>query len=262
MFNRLYYRVIREKDMDRYKGILLCSDLDGTLRNSKGEISEKNLKAIEYFCQNGGLFTLCTGRAASYSKELVNKGLVLNTVLITLNGAMIYDIASDKVLYENPLDREKLLGIESFIQENSELIQDIVFHCKTSKRDYKEVGDEKLYKIVFVSKTPDESKKLRKRLEKKYADDFFITNSWPIGLEILAKKSTKGECIKNIKKFIPQEIKKVVCVGDYENDISMLKAADVSFAVKNAIPDVLKTATKITVSNDEDALAKIIFDEL
>ena len=44
--------------MARYDNILLCSDLDGTLRNSKGEISEENIQAIKYFCDNGGLLTL------------------------------------------------------------------------------------------------------------------------------------------------------------------------------------------------------------
>ena len=77
-------------------------------------------------------------------------------------------------------------------------------------------------------------------------------------MELLAKSSTKGECLKRIRKHINCEITKTVCVGDYENDISMLKAADLSFAVGNAIPEVKTAADRVTVSNNESALAKII----
>ena len=49
-----------------------------------------------------------------------------------------------------------------------------------------------------------------------------------------------------------------MCVGDYENDISMLKEADLSYAVGNALPRVKESAVRITVTNNESALAKII----
>ena len=244
--------------MDSFKGILLCSDLDGTLRNSKGEISKENIEAIRYFCDNGGLFTLCTGRNPSHARALCEKGLIINTALIALNGAMIYDLEKAAVLYENPIDKAELFDVDKFIEENRQYISDVVFHSIETKSRYAEIGDDKLYKIVFTSKTAEASRCLRSELEKRCGDRFFITNSWPEGLELLAKSSTKGECLKRIRKHINCEITKTVCVGDYENDISMLKAADLSFAVGNAIPEVKTAADRVTASNNESALAKII----
>ncbi|MBR0360470.1 MAG: HAD hydrolase family protein, partial [Clostridia bacterium] len=49
-----------------------------------------------------------------------------------------------------------------------------------------------------------------------------------------------------------------ICVGDYENDISMIEVADKGYAVSNAIEPVLKAADYVTVSNTESAIAKII----
>ena len=48
--------------MGKFDGILICTDLDGTLINSSEKVSKENLDAIEYFKANGGLFTFVTGR--------------------------------------------------------------------------------------------------------------------------------------------------------------------------------------------------------
>lgn len=244
--------------MNSFKGILLCSDLDGTLRNSKGEISKENIEAIRYFCDNGGLFTLCTGRNPSHARALCEKGLIINTALIALNGAMIYDLEKAAVLYENPIDKAELFDVDKFIEENRQYISDVVFHSIETKSRYAEIGDDKLYKIVFVSKNAEDSKILRSLIEKRSKDRFFITNSWGEGLELLAKNSTKGECLLRIREHIDRKIIKTVCVGDYENDIPMLRKADLSYAVENALPEVKAAADRITVSNNENALARII----
>lgn len=244
--------------MDSFKGILLCSDLDGTLRDSKGAISKENIEAIRYFCDNGGLFTLCTGRNPSHARALCEKGLIINTALIALNGAMIYDLEKAAVLYENPIDKTELFDVDKFIEENRQYISDVVFHSIETKSRYAEIGDDKLYKIVFVSKSEADSRVLRNLLEVNGGGRFFITNSWGEGLELLAKNSTKGECLKRIRNHIDCEINKTVCVGDYENDLSMLTAADLSYAVENALPEVKAAADRITVSNNENALARII----
>jgi len=46
----------------KFEGLMLVSDLDGTLLNSKLEVSEENIKAVSYFVDNGGIFTIATGR--------------------------------------------------------------------------------------------------------------------------------------------------------------------------------------------------------
>ncbi|MBQ1272136.1 MAG: HAD hydrolase family protein, partial [Clostridia bacterium] len=65
--------------MGRFDGILICSDVDGTLAEGKN-IPEKNLEALRYFQSEGGLFTLATGRPAGYESVL---GVPLNAPVIT-----------------------------------------------------------------------------------------------------------------------------------------------------------------------------------
>ncbi len=242
--------------MGKYDGILICSDLDGTLCDSNKEFSGENIDALNYFIQNGGRFSLSTGRSPQYAKKLEEKGIYCNAPIIALNGAMIYDISNEKILYHNPMDFEKISSIKEFVEENEIYCHDILFHSKNTVDSYEKIEGRILYKVVFACKTCESAKILRNNLEKKYSQDFSIINSWDTGVEILDKKSTKGECILKMREFL--DIDKIVSVGDYENDISMLRNADISYAVANAIPEVKEAATKVTVSNDENALAVII----
>ena len=242
--------------MGKYDGILLCSDLDGTMVDSNGVISKGNIDAIEYFKENGGRFSLCTGRSPQYAKRLEGKGVICNAPIVALNGAMIYDLQKDKKLYENPIALERMKDIDSFVRENKRHYDIVHFHSKKDVESYDQIEDGILYKIVFSCKSVEDAKEIRSKLEKKYTDRFLVVNSWNVGIEILDEKSTKGECVLKMKKLL--DFDKIVCVGDYENDISMLLNADISYAVANAIPEAKKAATKVTVSNNENALAAII----
>ena len=242
--------------MGKYDGILICSDLDGTLCELGGKISKQNLEAIEYFIENGGRFSLSTGRSPQYAKKLEDSGLYCNAPIIALNGAMIYDIQKEKILYQNPVDYDKISDITEFLKEYGSHLNEAVYHSYDTVESFEDIIDKVLYKILFVCKDSDNAKKFRKALEDKYNEGFFIVNSWDAGVEILDKKSTKGECVLKMREFL--DVDKIICVGDYENDISMLLNADISYAVSNAIPEVKAAASRITVSNEEHALAKII----
>lgn len=57
--------------MKKFEGIMICTDLDGTLLSDQCTISKDNLDAIEYFKANGGKFTFITGRVPSRQKQLL-----------------------------------------------------------------------------------------------------------------------------------------------------------------------------------------------
>ena len=84
--------------MGKFDGILICSDLDGTLLRNDKSISEENSAAIEYFKREGGYFTFITGRmyfTASSLYEMVKP----NAPVGCINGGGIYDFEKGEYLW-------------------------------------------------------------------------------------------------------------------------------------------------------------------
>ena len=97
---------------------LIAIDLDGTLLNSKGEVSTENRNAINLAKQKGIEVVLCSGRITS-SVQTLSKDIGADNYLISGNGAELYDIKNKKILYENYMSRETVLKLIKFCEENS-----------------------------------------------------------------------------------------------------------------------------------------------
>ncbi len=242
--------------MGIYDGYLICSDLDGTFVDKDSRLVEKNIKALKYYMEQGGLFTVSTGRAAHYLKKSYGDRLVINTHLICLNGTMIYDTKNNEIIYSRYMDKSMLVDINDYFKE----VDGAYFH--TENQPYTAFADipenEHLHKIVFVSRTVEECFSLRSCLEKRYGDICDFNRSWNTGLEMLPKGAGKGDCVKKLRELLGEKVKTVIAVGDYENDLSMIKEAEIGVAVENAADFVKAVADKVTVSNEEGAIAKII----
>ena len=90
------------------------------------------------------------------------------------------------------------------------------------------------------------------------AGEFDFIRSEKILYEILPKGVSKGAVLCKMAQLLGIEMKNTVAVGDYNNDISMIRAAGRGFAVANAVPEAKEAADYITVSNNEHAIAAII----
>ncbi len=97
---------------------LIAIDLDGTLLNSYGEISEENKKAIEYALNKNVEIVLASGRMPKAIIPFANQ-LNLNKYIITGNGATIYNIQNDETIYNNYMTKKKVLEIVDFCEKNS-----------------------------------------------------------------------------------------------------------------------------------------------
>lgn len=114
MYNKNYTR----KNM--YK--LVAIDLDGTLLNSYGEVSEKNKKAIKKAMQNGKEIVIASGRPLQSAKSFALESGASNYVTCG-NGSLLYDVKNDKILFDKFIDRQKVLEIIKICEENS------IFYC-------------------------------------------------------------------------------------------------------------------------------------
>ena len=97
---------------------LIIIDIDGTLLNSNGEISIENKNAISKAVDNGIEVVLASGRIINSIKTMANE-LGANNYLIAGNGALVYDIQKDKIIYSNYLNKQKVLEIIRICEENS-----------------------------------------------------------------------------------------------------------------------------------------------
>ena len=97
---------------------LIAIDLDGTLLNSYGLISEKNREAIKKAQENGVKIVLASGRTTNSVKSLAEE-LGGNEYIICGNGSLIYDLKKDEIIYDKFIDKNKALQIIQICEQNS-----------------------------------------------------------------------------------------------------------------------------------------------
>lgn len=97
---------------------LVAIDLDGTLLNSYGEVSNENKQAIINVINSGVEVVLSSGRIGDSVESIANE-LGANNYYISGNGSMLYNMKEEKVEYENFIEKEKMLKLIKICDENS-----------------------------------------------------------------------------------------------------------------------------------------------
>lgn len=263
--------------MGKFKGMLFCTDLDGTLYKNDKTVSKQNLDAIEYFKSEGGLFTFITGRPSLISKEICDV-VKPNAPYGCFNGGGIFDAEKNKYLWNAWLPSAAAELVEAVAKQMPEMgIQlntdkELYFYKDNSamERFRKLTGCENIYacyedvkatmvKVVFAHSDKEQISMLEKLLySHQRADEFDFICSERTLYEILPKGTNKGNALLKMAKLLNIDIKKTIAVGDFNNDVSMIKAAGVGFAVANAVPEAKAVADYVTVSNEEHAIAAIV----
>lgn len=265
--------------MKKFDGIMITTDLDGTLLRNDKSVSPENLAAIEYFKENGGTFTFITGRSIVVVGEVYDI-VRPNAPIGCFNGGAVYDMEKKAFLFQKTLpegwtalvrtvDEEmpgmsiQLCGFENcyFCKMNDamERVQK-TFNFPDLRCHYNDVTEE-IAKVIFVDSSEAELVKLRKLLEAHpLAEKFQFVRSGAEYLEMLPKGLDKGENLIKIAGIMGIDIKRTIGIGDNENDVSMIEKAGVGVAVGNATDCAKNAADIITVSNEEHAIAKIIED--
>jgi len=265
--------------MKTYKDFFLISDMDGTLANSKHEVSEKNKAAIEDFINKGGKFAIATGRT-QHNVGPYMKGLIVNAPCIFYNGGALFDWNKQAFIKTAPVQGANLVQfirrcikafpdmcIQIFSAEQLYIVTDpknVDEYMEREKQAFvyaklDEILDKEWIKILLCD-TNENLHTVREVLVEFGLDkalNYFL--SAPIYLELVGKDISKGSMLGKILKMEEYKNKTVVATGDFQNDIEMIKLAHLGVAPANAEPEVKEVADIIGVSNDEDLLHDIIY---
>ncbi len=258
--------------MNKFKGYLICTDCDGTLTDSNVKVSKENEDAIKYFQAEGGLFTLATGRFAEHA-NLFKEQFEINAPMVSLNGTALFDLKNQKLIKGWTMKKEDCRELLHYINENWREVWEYWLNyshhestgfkpmdCPVGDKSLDDLIDtlpDQMFKIVTIQ--PREvTLEMQKDLKQKFGDKFRFDTSWPEGLEMQSIDSGKGIAVQYMKEHLGVDIHTTVGIGDYENDISLLEYSDIGYAVSNAIDSVKLVANRMTVSNNESAIAAII----
>lgn len=248
--------------MKDYSEYLFCSDIDGTLTYDRGKVSKENLDAIERFTSGGGTFVIATGR---YPNFVDNFDYKVKAPIIALNGTLIYDVPNDKIMWKMPMEKKDCdITCDVFATSGIDIVEvDVNFydHTKAAKTPEKlrEIFDtyNEPYKAVFVIRDENDGEKLCKFAKDKFGDKVKLMRSCFNLVEVINTKSGKANCMNWLRENLP-EIKTTVAVGDFENDIEMIAAADLGYAVENAIDEVKAVANRKAPKHTENAIEFIV----
>ena len=261
----------------KFDGILICSDFDGTLF-ADGIISKENADAIRYFQENGGYFTITSGRYPAFLGKYRNF-VDANTYLIGLNGTIISNYDGSDVLRQGFLHSDasevvkKILGevnglsalsfstteIPDVVKQRCEFSEVEGYFRYTLQDSQTELLDIalscRIHRIIFHTTDPA-SDEITNQIREIAGDTYAVSRSYTNGIELQDVAHTKGKSARYLADHLGAHT--LICVGDYENDISMIREADIGCAVANAIPELHRIADRILPSADKHPFAELI----
>lgn len=276
--------------MGIYSDYLLTVDFDRTLTAPDSSIPQRNLEAIRYFIDNGGAFTVNTGRSLPMARIFANQ-VPVNAPLLLYNGSAAYDLETETLssLHEIPLDMwETVLETARMFPNMVTEIQGLDAHYLFKEdpmwaaftdhnqcaRGYAKPGTDlgpflkfsvygQVRNIMVSNFYEGDEEELRcidyveRTLLEKYGESVEVFRSAPRILDIHAKGISKSRAARELQQRLGR--KTLVCVGDGENDISMLSDADYAWCPSDSI---VADRFPTVCSCGEGAVADVIYKKI
>ena len=267
--------------MGKFEGVLLAADYDDTLMPfGQTELSEANRQAIAHFMAEGGIFTVSTGRDL-HSFQKIRDGLLLNAPAVLSNGAVIFSVQTDEILYQDTLplgfgvDLKKILqqfpevGVEVHRDFDIYIVrwnQGVQSHLDRMGGTGTPCGVEQLpqacTKIAVIAPQCYEETALSREVaayfQTNWAEKYDVALSGGI-LDVNSFGTNKGAGVVRLCRMLGIDTAHLYCMGDNWNDLPMLRAGAMGFVPDSARPEV-RNAPGMTVVRAcwEDAVADCI----
>lgn len=264
---------------------LICIDMDGTLLSDEKRISEINIDAIKKAYQKGVKIAVCTGRiftSADYFGNLLN----VKAPIIASNGAYIIEKDRNEVVYkgllgyENSLKTLKILKkyniYPHFYTTNTIFTEKIVYSSyfytivnnslpKGKKVKIKVVDNwEEVFKkyeneiLKGIGIDDDVERVMKAKEELCKSKDVEVVSSSYNNFEVMRQGVSKGKAVQILSSYYSISKDEIICIGDSENDLSMIEYAGLGIAMGNASDEIKNVADFVTDNNNENGVAKVI----
>ncbi len=266
--------------MGKFTGYMIVTDLDGTFLGAHASLVERNRTALDYFKSEGGIVTFATGRAHYNMKVAVpNPEDYVNEAIISNNGCYLYDAVSDTVEDIHFLNRDEAYKAAKYATEAyPELFLRVTspegFYVETpsfSENMLKKL-DPKYIHIMPMEEFPDRWLKCvflgKPELINEFVADitpkfpnFEYARSASNLYEFQIKGITKGSVVTEFKRKLERKYDHpitLICAGDYENDLDMLRRADIAVAPENAIDEVKAEVDYVLCNNNDGLMGDIV----
>lgn len=263
-----------------YKAVFL--DLDGTLLDDNKKISNDNKEAIKYAKEKGAYIILCSGRQQDTVKEY-KEYVNASDYIICCNGAEIYDCNSKQELFCANIPEELVYDLYNFANSRNYLARfDTQYGRYINNMDYfiskeiklnddvqKFISENKILQFTIGTETEEQIDEAIEYIKSLNRNDIKIENKYIAisgkytiwAINIINSVASKGNAINGLCKYLKIDLENVIGMGDDHNDVSMMKTVGYGVAMENAVPMVKEFAKEVTLTNNENGVAKILINK-
>lgn len=261
-----------------YKVLVL--DIDGTLTNSKKEITKETKQALHEAQEHGVIVVLASGRPTPGIVPIADEIELdkFGGYILSFNGAVITNYQTKEVVYETVLPMDELSKLyqsskehgvtivtykdDSIITEN-EKDQYVAIEAHINKMPVRKVDNfvaqitKPVTKCLMVG-DGDYLAEVEQDMCKEYGDRLNVYRSEPFFLEIMPQNIDKAYSLSKLLNIIGLTKDEMIACGDGFNDLSMIKYAGLGVAMGNAQEVVKQSANYVTATNDENGVANVV----
>lgn len=261
-----------------FKVIVL--DLDGTLTNSKKEITPRNKEALMEAQRQGVKVVLASGRP-TYGIVPLAEELELDKFggyILSFNGGQIINYTTKETIYESLLPTEVIPelyntaaqhGVTILSYDNEYILtengddQYVAKEAFLNKMPVKEVSSfvdtvsRPVPKCLIVGDS-EQLVHLEEKMKHSFGHQMNIYRSEPFFLELMPQNIDKAYSLQKLLDHLKMDKEDMMACGDGFNDLSMIRFAGFGVAMANAQDAVKEVSDFITLSNEEDGVAHVV----
>ncbi len=252
---------------------LIALDLDGTLLNTREEVSARNRRAIRSALDAGIRIVLVTGRGVD-TPIRISRELSLNLPIICCHGALTKDFLANKTLGHVPVPLQYAKPMVEFAERRGLSValysQELFYRLEGQKlymedmrgpswrevRTFRDVMKTAPTFLRFLGRESVET------MEREFGDLplHFKHESWLDFLEcaVTNRDATKQRALARLCADFQVPSERVMAIGDSRNDVPMMRWAGLGIAMGNSLPEVRQAVRLVTSTNDEDGVAAAI----